>query len=613
MALTLGVSGCGTAIQNNEELIERTITTADEDVTGDEDVTVQEEVPVMIEQPTEEGPVEFEELSIKGAEVKYTEFTKEYNAESGTIQGSAEVKDERDDFRGTGYVTNILTESDWELHFDLPETQYYNIVLTAASDEAYKNGISVNDVKISEFTTTGSGKFENFTFKNIKLEAGINKISIVPKNGIIDIDCVNVTASDEIQKLDFTLKNAALSNEDSDYGTQALYQYLCSQFGKKVILGQYDTTGTNYECGLIYDTTGKEPAIRFGDLMPVTFGADREEEVAEEIETAVQWHDKGGIVGYMWNWTSPLDSKNGESIYADSTEFDLKKAMTDEDIAEMDIGEIRTLYEDGDISAECYALCVDIDSAAKQLKVLQDNGITVLWRPLHEASNGYFWWGRDEDSYKWLWKLMYDRMTNYHGLNNLIWVWSAQNANWYVGTKYCDILSVDFYSSDGDKTGQVNSLLYLQSIADNKPIAMSECGCFPKIQSIADEKAMWSYIGQWGGNFLVDENGELSEENITNAELITMYNNDLTITLDKLPDFEKLAAEVEKEALEKAEKEKEEKESSEDEDGEDTDSDTDGGEDTDNGDNDGGDDTGDGEGEDTGDGEDIGDIEEVYY
>jgi mannan endo-1,4-beta-mannosidase len=76
----------------------------------------------------------------------------------------------------------------------------------------------------------------------------------------------------------------------------------------------------------------------------------------------------------------------------------------------------------------------------------------------------------------------------------------------------------------------------------------------PLIQKIADERAMWSYIGQWGGNFIVDDEGKLSEEHNTEADIITMYNNNLTVTRDKLPDFISLASEI-KQAEEKAEAE----------------------------------------------------------
>ena len=48
---------------------------------------------------------------------------------------------------------------------------------------------------------------------------------------------------------------------------------------------------------------------------------------------------------------------------------------------------------------------------------------------------------------KTLWRLMFDRLVNYHGLNNLIWVWttsaSDDAATWYPGDDYVDILGMD--------------------------------------------------------------------------------------------------------------------------------------------------------------------------
>ena len=83
---------------------------------------------------------------------------------------------------------------------------------------------------------------------------------------------------------------------------------------------------------------------------------------------------------------------------------------------------------------EAWYLIRDIDAISEQLKILQDNNVTVLWRPLHEASGGWFWWGcRGKDAYQWLWNLMYERQTHYHKLNNLIWVWNGQDPDWYVG------------------------------------------------------------------------------------------------------------------------------------------------------------------------------------
>lgn len=533
------LTSCGNAINRNDKI----------EIPENDSIITTTAATVAAPDEPEPEVRSFDEITVTPKLTEYTEFSKAYNAESVDLKGKAKVSDEREGFKGKGYVTGITEQSDWELSFDLPTKQYYNISITVASDESVMNGIAVNGEKISEFTTDGSGKFQTISFNNIMLDKGVTKISIVPENGVLDVDYAEIKASEDISKLSQTLKNPALVNKNADYNAKALYQYICESYGKNVILGQHDTMGTTYETELIYRTTGKYPAMRFGDMMYVT-GKENSEQLENELSAAEKWYSDGGIVGYMWNWTSPADKDNLDSIYAENTDFDLSKAVTKEKIASMSLEDIKKLQKDGKVSAECVAVVEDIDKVSAQLARLRDEGIAVLWRPLHEASNGYFWWSKDEESYKWLWKLMYQRQTEYHKLNNLIWVWSAQNARWYVGDEYCDILSLDVYSPGAGKDGQVNSLLFLQGISKNKPIAMSECGTTPDIQSIADEKAMWSYIGQWGGSYLMTEDGKLSEEFNAEADLITMYNNNLTVTRDKLPAFNHLASEI-KEAEEK--------------------------------------------------------------
>lgn len=525
------LSGCGVQIGKNESMTapEKTsvVTTTKKQANKDSD------------SKTDEQQVKsYEEIKVVANTIPYVKYSKSYNAETGSVTGKAEIKSDRKGYKGKGYVTNISAEEDWSREFELSDSQYYDLTITVASDVPCVNGIAVNGKKIQDFSASGTGKFEKITFKNIYIESGKAAISLIPEDGGLDVDYLTLTASEDISKLDLSIEKPALVNKDSDYNAKALYQYLCDSYGKQVILGQHDTIGTSAETDMIFKTTGKYPAIRFGDLMLAT---EKDSITTQtEINTAIDWASKDGIVGYMWHWAAPDDKRE---YYADQTDFDIKKAVTKEDIAELSLEDIKKLQKDGKVSEECVALVQDIDTISQQLATLRDEGIAVLWRPLHEASNGDFWWGKDKESYKWLWKLMYERQTKYHKLNNLIWVWSAQNADWYVGDEYCDVLSCDVYD-DGNKDAQVNIMLFLQSISKNKPIAMSECGNFPDIQSIADEKAMWSFIGQWGGNYLMTDNGKLSEEHNTAAELITMYNNNLTITRDKLPDFTHLASSI---------------------------------------------------------------------
>ena len=523
------LSGCGVQIGRNESMTapEKTsVVTTTKKQTNDDS------------KADEQALKSYEETKIVANAIPYVKFSKSVQAETGAVSGKAKVKSDRKGYKGKGYVTNISTEEDWSREIELTDSQYYDLTITVASDVPCVNGIAVNGKKLQDFSASGSGKFEKVTFKNIYIEKGKTAISVIPVDGGLDVDCLTLTASEDISKLDLTISKPALSNKDSDYNAKALYQYLCESYGKQVLLGQHDTIGTSAETDMIYKTTGKYPAIRFGDLMLAT---EKDSITTDtEMNIAMDWASKDGIVGYMWHWAAPDDKRE---YYADQTDFDIKKAVTKENIAELSLEDIKKLQKDGKVSKECVAVVQDIDTVSEKLSTLRDEGIAVLCRPLHEASNGDFWWGNDKEAYKWLWKLMYERQTKYHKLNNLIWVWSAQNADWYVGDEYCDVLSCDVYD-DGNKDAQVNIMLFLQSISKNKPIAMSECGSFPDIQSIADEKAMWAFIGQWGGNYLMTDDGKLAEENNTAAELIKMYNNNLTLTRDKLPDFTHLASSI---------------------------------------------------------------------
>lgn len=523
------LSGCGVQIGRNESMTapEKTsVVTTTKKQTNDDS------------KADEQALKSYEETKIVANAIPYVKFSKSVEAETGAVSGKAKVKSDRKGYKGKGYVTNISTEEDWSREIELTDSQYYDLTITVASDVPCVNGIAVNGKKLQDFSASGSGKFEKVTFKNIYIEKGKTAISVIPVDGGLDVDSLTLTASEDISKLDLTISKPALSNKDSDYNAKALYQYLCESYGKQVLLGQHDTIGTSAETDMIYKTTGKYPAIRFGDLMLAT---EKDSITTDtEMNIAMDWASKDGIVGYMWHWAAPDDKRE---YYADQTDFDIKKAVTKENIAELSLEDIKKLQKDGKVSEECVAVVQDIDTVSEKLSTLRDEGIAVLWRPLHEASNGDFWWGNDKEAYKWLWKLMYERQTKYHKLNNLIWVWSAQNADWYVGDEYCDVLSCDVYD-DGNKDAQVNIMLFLQSISKNKPIAMSECGSFPDIQSIADEKAMWAFIGQWGGNYLMTDDGKLAEENNTAAELIKMYNNNLTLTRDKLPDFTHLASSI---------------------------------------------------------------------
>ena len=532
IAAALMLTGCGKEINTNSEAVsaapkQTTVTEPEAEPTAQTEVTT------------------IKQTAPQAEEIKYEKYSKSIEAELGALSGNLKTAKKREGFSSDGYITGFKESGDKASYaFELPSSQFYTITIRCASDKWARLAVNTGDQ--IRYVSTDSKKFTDLHIANIYLEKGALSLDIGFAEGSMDVDLISVKASDEIEKLDMTLKKPALSNKSSDSNAKALYDYICDQSGAQVLLGQYDSIGTTIETEAIHGFTGKYPAIRFGDLMQITTDAPALSQA--DIDNSIKWHDDGGIVGLMWHWYAPCEDSD---YYADKTSFDLSKAVAKVKVSQLSTEEIDKLVKDKKITKQCAALIADIDKAAQTLKGLQEKGIAVLWRPLHEASNGYFWWGHDEKSYIWLWQLMYNRMTKYHGLNNLIWVWSAQNANWYVGDDYCDILSVDIYDK-GSLSGQTDRLLFLKSISANKPVAMSECGNFPSVDNIVRDKGYWSYIGQWGGNFLLKDNGELETDYNTKENLLSIYNSTITVTRDELPDLKALAAEIDKAAEESA-------------------------------------------------------------
>ena len=83
--------------------------------------------------------------------------------------------------------------------------------------------------------------------------------------------------------------------------------------------------------------------------------------------------------------------------------------------------------------------------------------IPVLFRPFHECSGHWFWWGNkrcSSEEYIRLYRLTHDYLTKEKGVDNLLWVYNTDKVfeasdfkERYPGDQYIDLLSIDFYDS----------------------------------------------------------------------------------------------------------------------------------------------------------------------
>lgn len=145
----------------------------------------------------------------------------------------------------------------------------------------------------------------------------------------------------------------------------------------------------------------------------------------------------------------------------------------------------------------------DLEKLAGYLKLLQDENIPVLFRPLHEASGGWFWWGNcTADDFKALWKYVFDYMGQ-AGVHNLLWVWTSclGDADWYPGDEYVDIISYDWYPQSASvyHSSGKDAWDVLLSISNKKMLALSECSAIPAPENCAQDGAMWLWAMPWYG------------------------------------------------------------------------------------------------------------------
>jgi mannan endo-1,4-beta-mannosidase len=85
------------------------------------------------------------------------------------------------------------------------------------------------------------------------------------------------------------------------------------------------------------------------------------------------------------------------------------------------------------------------------------------------------------------------------GLNNLIWVWTAEpndGDKWYPGDNYVDIIGRDVYNNQSGN-GMYNEYRALKNRYPNKIITLSECGNVAEIADQWSAGATWSWFMPW--------------------------------------------------------------------------------------------------------------------
>lgn len=297
---------------------------------------------------------------------------------------------------------------------------------------------------------------------------------------------------------------------------RALLAYIAGLGGKSILSGQHNFPGTiSKYTERVNELTGTYPVVWGQDFGFAARGADSIEHRPAVIEEAKRQHAAGSIVTLMWHAVRPVDDEpNG---WKESVQNRMSAEQWNELVTPGSAIHARWLAQ--------------IDVVAGYLGTLCDARIPVLWRPYHEMNGGWFWWGkkRGDNGYRALWRMMYDRYVNRHGLHNLVWVWNTNAPvnrdilacdECWPGAEYVDVLATDVYGNEFAQSHHDD----LVKLAAGKPVALGEVGDMPTPE-ILDRQPRWSWFMTWT-DFL--------EKNNTREEILALYRSPRVLTRDEV-------------------------------------------------------------------------------
>jgi mannan endo-1,4-beta-mannosidase len=297
-----------------------------------------------------------------------------------------------------------------------------------------------------------------------------------------------------------------------------LLRYLRTISGKQTLTGQHCVPLLASTClpSMQKQTRQFYPAVfgqDFGFSEPGTWdGINFRQQIVDE---AIRRHEEGFIVTLMWHAVRPIEEE--PVVFESSIQGDL----TDQQWTD--------LITPGTEVNERWKSQVDV--IAFFLKQLKAANVPVLWRPYHEMKGDWFWWGKKpgENGYRKLWRMLFDRLVRVHGLNNLLWVYNANEVRegidpydiYFPGHDVVDVLATDVYRG-GFAQHDYDQLV---ALAGDKPIALGEVGPIPSLDTLRAQPR-WTWFMHWfePSNVWRESRG-----------FLTTYESMEAITHDELP------------------------------------------------------------------------------
>ncbi len=333
--------------------------------------------------------------------------------------------------------------------------------------------------------------------------------------------------------------------------TIKLYQNLLKLQTKGIMFGHQDAMAYGHswyaEEGRsdVKDVCGDHPAVCGWELGHLELGGEFSLDSVKfsNIQNGIKKvYESGGINTISWHLRNPLTG---------GTAWDLSSKET-----------VKSILPGGS-KHEFFKQYLD-KLAAFMLALKTDHGtyIPVLFRPFHEHTGSWFWWGKNlctVDEYKALWRFTVSYLQNEKNIHHLLYSYSTDRFNTeqeylerYPGDDVIDLLAFDLYDRGPDYPEVLKSCAGMVSsvaAAKGKIGAVSEAGgpldkntsWWTKTMFPAIKNYNLSYVLVWRNPWNAGSHSAFGpyRESPDSADFLKFYNDPKTLFLNDIKKFQK--------------------------------------------------------------------------
>jgi mannan endo-1,4-beta-mannosidase len=210
------------------------------------------------------------------------------------------------------------------------------------------------------------------------------------------------------------------------------------------------------------------------DLGRIELGSEKNidnvsfEKIRQEI---IRQYQRGGMITMSWHVNNPL---------TDGDSWDVKSGGN----------AVVSVLPGGQCHDKFLRWLQRAADFFNSLKTEDGTKIPIVFRPWHEHTGSWFWWGKDlcsSEQYKTLWRMTSERL-RLKGVNNVLLAYSPgmesdtveEYLERYPGDDIIDVLGTDVYQYERSQyIKQLNKMLTILTEAGkkhDKPIALTETG-----------------------------------------------------------------------------------------------------------------------------------------